>query len=75
MQQTRILELIYYCEIWVIQKCVVGEYTSTIVRFHYVLLPVPKIAGSNPAEAIGFFGRKNPQYAFLRSGSKAVCSM
>jgi len=36
---------------------------------------VPKIAGSNPAEAVGFFGRKNPQHAFLRRGSKAVCPM
>jgi hypothetical protein len=26
---------------------------------------VPKIAGSNPAEAIGIFGRQNPQHAFL----------
>jgi hypothetical protein len=34
---------------------------------------VPKFAGSNPAEAVGFFGRKNPQHAFLRRGSKAVC--
>ena len=30
----------------------------------------PKFAGSNPAEAVGFFGRKNPQHAFLRMGSK-----
>jgi hypothetical protein len=36
---------------------------------------VPKIAGSLPAKAIGFFGRKNPQHAFLRKGSKAVCPM
>jgi len=36
---------------------------------------VPKIAGSNPAEAVGFFGRKNPQHAFLRGGSKAVGPM
>jgi hypothetical protein len=36
---------------------------------------VPKFAGSNPAEAVGFFGRKNPQHAFLRRGSKAVCLM
>jgi hypothetical protein len=36
---------------------------------------VPKIAGSNPAEAVGFLGRKNPQHAFLRKGSKAVCPM
>jgi hypothetical protein len=33
---------------------------------------VPKIAGSNPAEAVGFFGRKIPQHAFLQRGSKAV---
>jgi hypothetical protein len=36
---------------------------------------VPKFAGSNPAEAVGFFGRKNPQHTFLRRGSKAVCPM
>ena len=33
---------------------------------------VPKFAGSNPAEAVGFLGRKNPQHAFLWRGSKAV---
>jgi len=33
---------------------------------------VPKFAGSNPVEAVGFLGRKNPQLAFLRRGSKAV---
>jgi hypothetical protein len=32
-------------------------------------------SGSLPAEAVGFFGRKNPQYAVLRKGSKAVCPM
>jgi hypothetical protein len=32
--------------------------------------------GSNPAEAVGFFGNpKNPQYAFLRKGSKIICPM
>jgi hypothetical protein len=31
--------------------------------------------GSNPAESVGFFGQKNPQHAFLRRGSKAVCPM
>jgi hypothetical protein len=31
--------------------------------------------GSNPAEAVGFFGQKNPQHAFLRRISKAVCPM
>jgi hypothetical protein len=28
---------------------------------------VPKFAGSHPAEAVGFLGRKNPQHAFRRS--------
>ena len=37
---------------------------------------VPKFAGSNLAEAVGFFkGEKNPQHAFLRRGSKAVGPM
>jgi hypothetical protein len=36
---------------------------------------VPKFVGSNPAEAVGLFGRKNPQHAFLRRGNKAVCPM
>ena len=36
---------------------------------------VPKFVGSNPAEAVEFLGRKNPQHAFLRRGSKAVCPM
>ena len=27
---------------------------------------VPKFAGSNPAEAVGFLGRKNPQHVDLR---------
>jgi len=35
----------------------------------------PKFAGSNPAEAVGFFGYKNPQHAFLRRGSKRICHM
>ena len=36
---------------------------------------VPKFAGLNPAEAVGFLGRKNPQHAFLRRGNKAVDPM
>jgi len=32
-------------------------------------------AGSNPAEDVGFLGRKNPQHAFRRRGSKAVGPM
>jgi hypothetical protein len=43
--------------------------------FGGLVVSIPKIAGSNPAEAVGFFGRKNPQHAFLRKGSKAVCPM
>ena len=34
---------------------------------------IPKFAGSNPAEAVGFLqGDKNPQHAFLRNGSKII---
>ena len=36
---------------------------------------VPKFAGSNPADTVGFFRAKNPQRAFLRRGSKAVGPM
>ena len=36
---------------------------------------VPKFAGSHPAEAVRFLGRKNRQHAFLRRGSKAVGTM
>jgi hypothetical protein len=36
---------------------------------------VPKFAGSHPAKAVGFLGRKNLQHAFLRRGSKAVGPM
>jgi hypothetical protein len=32
-------------------------------------------AGSHPAEAFWFLGRKNPQRAFLRRGRKAVGPM
>jgi hypothetical protein len=36
---------------------------------------VPKFEGSNPAEAVGFLKRKNPQHTFLRRGSKAIGPM
>ena len=37
---------------------------------------IPKFAGSNPAEAVGFLkGDKNPQHAFLRKGSKVIGPM
>ena len=35
---------------------------------------VPKFAGSNPAEDVGFFRAKKSS-ALLRKGSKAVCPM
>ena len=38
-------------------------------------LLAPKFAGSHPAEAVGFLGRKYPQHAFLRRGSKAFGPM
>ena len=48
--------------------------TSNII---YVNVPLePEFAGSNLAEAVGFFGRpENSQYAFLRRGSKRICPM
>ena len=37
---------------------------------------LPKFAGPNPPEAVGFFRvKKKPQHAFLPEGSKAVCPM
>jgi len=36
---------------------------------------VPKFAGSNLTEAVGFLRAKYPQHAFLRKGSKAVGPM
>ena len=35
----------------------------------------PKFTGSNPAETVGFLGRKIPQHDFLRRGRKAVGPM
>ena len=35
-------------------------------------LVVSMLAGSIPTEAVGFFGRKNPQHSFLGGRSKAV---
>jgi len=36
---------------------------------------VPKFVDSHPVEAVEFLGRKNPQHAFLRKGSKAFGPM
>ena len=55
--------------------CLYAHYMS-FNGFGLVCWPlVPKFAGSNPTEADGFLGRKNPQHAFLRRGSKAVGPM
>jgi hypothetical protein len=50
------------------------QYNSLILSKQTWTYPLaPKIAGSNPAEAVGFFsGVKNPKHAFLRKGSRAV---
>ena len=49
--------------------------TASVVLWLACWPLAPKFAGSNPAEAVGFFGRKNPQHAFLRRGSKRICPM
>ena len=37
---------------------------------------IPKFAGSNPAEAVGFLqGDENPQHTFLWKGSKIIGPM
>ena len=60
-----------YC----LYRCVI-KFTKVLAQTGVACWPlVPKFAGSNPAEAVGFFGRKNPQHAFLRRGSKAVGPM
>ena len=46
---------------------------KNLVEYFWPL--APKFAGSNPAEAFGFFGRKNPQHTFHRRGSKRICPM
>jgi hypothetical protein len=48
---------------------------QVLVVVSYLLPLLPKITASNLAEAVGFFGQKNPQHAFLQRGSKAVCPM
>ena len=56
--------------------CLIPPFSAASVVQWLACWPlVPKIAGSNTAEAVGFLGRKNPQHAFLRRGSKAVCPM
>ena len=58
-----------------ITVCVVLSFIGLNMLFIVEWPLVPKFAGSNPGEAVGFFGRKNPQHAFLRRGGKAVGPM
>ena len=64
-----------------------GAYTVYIYIYIYIYICVfgglgvacwplvPKFAGSNPAESVGYLGRKIPQHTFLRRGIKAVGPM
>ena len=49
--------------------------TASVVKWLACWPLALKFAGSNPAEAVGFFGPKNPQHAFLWRGSKRICPM
>jgi hypothetical protein len=52
------------------------RYVRRTERLYRVWPLIPKFAGSNPAEAVGFIkGDKNPQHAFLRKGSKIIGPM
>jgi hypothetical protein len=59
----------------VINHCFQQLLAASVVYWLACRPLVPKIAGLNPAKAVGFFGQKNPQHAFLRRGSKAACPM
>jgi len=52
-----------------------GNFIDVYLAHGFGGLGVAKFAGSNPAEDVGFVGRKNPQRAFLLWGSKAVGPM
>jgi hypothetical protein len=69
---------IVYCRYFLGFKNLLSSYLSSAfggLEVAFWLLE-PKFAGSNPAEAVGFFrAKKNPQHAFLRKGSKAVGPM
>ena len=57
-------------------RCLVRGYGTGFGGLEVACWPlVPKFAGSNPTKPLDFSGRKNPQHAFLRRGSKAVCPM
>ena len=54
--------------------CLTGNFIFASFMIFWPL--IPKFAGSNPAESVGFLkGDKNPLHAFLRKGSKIICPM
>jgi hypothetical protein len=55
--------------------CFITMLYVTNLRNGFGGLEIPKFAGSHPAEAVEFLGRKNPQHAFFRRRSKAVGPM
>jgi hypothetical protein len=59
-----------WCGLYLVLKSVLDGFGGIQVACWPLVL---KFVGSNLAEAVGFFGRKNPQHAFLRRESKAVC--
>jgi hypothetical protein len=60
---------------WLFPKLQDDEQEYLIMLWLACWLLVPNIAGSNPAEAVAFFWRKNPQHVLLRRVSKAFCPM
>jgi hypothetical protein len=60
---------------WLFPRLEEDEPEYPIMQWLACWLLVPKIAGSNTAQAVSFFWRKNPQHAFLRRVSKAFCPM
>jgi uncharacterized membrane protein (DUF373 family) len=55
--------------------CATIAFSELCVSVESIRVILPKVAGSNPAGVVRFFGRKNPQHAFLQRGRKAVCPM
>jgi len=66
----RVLTVYYFLLFKTVIALLQHRYVIYEKIFKYSIRP-----GSNPAEAVGFLGRKNPQHAFLRMGSKAVGPM
>jgi hypothetical protein len=71
-RNTSVRELNFVCFFHKVVKYIQSRFGDLEVA---CWLLVPKFAGSHPAEVVGFLGRKNPQHAFLRRGSKAVGPM